>query len=463
MRAYRRRATAALIAAGVLGLGGCFGSGNSSRGGDVETRPHDQREFVINTERSDPLEELPGLPTQRWTGELNGAAYHVEVPERDWNEILVMYAHGFRGDDKDLYVSNPRIREFLIEQGFAWAASSFSTNFYDVRAGVEDTNALALAFQEIAAENGRDDLPAPSRQYIMGISMGGHVTAAAIEQETRQTANNVVDYQGAAPFCGVMGDTELFNYFLAYHLAAMELAEVGTRFPVPEQDAPDIVAAIRDHLWEDYPEEVNARGQELKDVLMHLSGGERPGYAAAFAGWQDLLQGFIADDGTIDGILNANVLDTSGITYRGADGTPTDFNDDILTVRPDDGANARRADGLRWIPRVLGQFSVPVVSTHTTGDLFVPFSMQQIYARRANENGNDSRLVQRAVRTTGHCDFTVQEKVESFMAMHEWVETADKPTGDNILDPGIVSDPDFGCEFTTADRLDQGIGPCPTE
>ena len=66
-----------------------------------------------------------------------------------------MYAHGYAGTGEFLGISNPSIRRHLIENGYAWAASSYRANYYDVRAGVEDTNALALAFNRIAADNGR--------------------------------------------------------------------------------------------------------------------------------------------------------------------------------------------------------------------------------------------------------------------------------------------------------------------
>ena len=462
----------AMTIAGVT-ASGCFG-GSSSSGRDdnpdpstetAETRPHDQQVFVTDADGSDEFEELAGYETDRWTGELGGARYHVEVPE-NWNEILVMYAHGYRtGDPEELTVTNPQIREYLIEEGFAWAASSYSANYYDVRAGVEDTNALALAFNEIAAENGRDDLPVPARKYIMGVSMGGHVAAAAIEQETRQTANNVVEYQGAAPFCGVMGDTELFNYFLAYNLAAMEIAGVGAAFPVAPDDAAGINSQIREALWDDFDEDpgtVNAEGQLFKEVLMNLSGGDRPGYEQGFGEWQEVLQQYLPADGTVNGILNSNVLDTSAITYRDANGDPAYFNDTILIVTPDPGANRQRDDGLRWIPRVNGDFSVPVVSTHTTGDLFVPFKVQQIYHQRAADNGSDAYLVQRAIRATGHCDFTDQEKIDAFAAMHAWVDEGTVPAGDAVWDSAQVADAEFGCQFTDPAAPDpQGIPACP--
>ena len=48
---------------------------------------------------------------------------------------------------------------------------------------------------------------------------------------------------------------------------------------------------------------------------------------------------------------------------------------------------------------------------HTIGDLFVPFSMQQVYKREALAKGTADRLVQRAIRDVGHCAFTPQETV----------------------------------------------------
>src|SRR5512133_2049285 len=104
-----------------------------------------------------------------------------------------MYAHGYAGTGSVLGITNPSIRRYLVQNGYAWAASSYSKNYYDVRAGVEDTNALALEFTRIAAANSRA-LPDPTRMYIIGHSMGGHVTAAAVEDEAMATANHKVKY-----------------------------------------------------------------------------------------------------------------------------------------------------------------------------------------------------------------------------------------------------------------------------
>ena len=72
--------------------------------------------------------------TSRWAGVLEGAAYRIEVPP-NWNGELVMYAHGYAGEGLTLAAVDSSIRRYLIQHGYAWAASSYSKNSYDVRAG----------------------------------------------------------------------------------------------------------------------------------------------------------------------------------------------------------------------------------------------------------------------------------------------------------------------------------------
>lgn len=98
-----------------------------------------------------------------------------------------------------------------------------------------------------------------------------------------------------------------------------------------------------------------------------------------------------------------------------------------------------------------GRFAVPVLSVHTLENR-VPFRLEQIYAQRAASNGNASRLVQRVIRSGGHCDFTDEEWVASFHALVNWEENGVVPAGDEVLDPVVVSDPDYGCTFTTTTR-----------
>src|SRR5512138_188795 len=70
-----------------------------------------------------PFNALPGTSTARFWGVHQGAGYQIEVPQ-PWNGMLVLYAHGFRGTGLELTVSRPRIRAWLVQHGYAWAATS---------------------------------------------------------------------------------------------------------------------------------------------------------------------------------------------------------------------------------------------------------------------------------------------------------------------------------------------------
>jgi len=423
-------------------------------------RAHDARTFTID-ESQLVFTALPGATAYHGLhqGVHGEAGYRIEVPD-DWNGVLVMYAHGFRGEIRPLSVSNPVIRGHLIDNGYAWAASSYSANYYDVRAGLEDTNALALAFPDITGKS------APSRYYITGHSMGGHISAAAVERETLETARNRVEYSGAVPMCGVLGDLELMDYFVAYNLALHYLAgSPATEFPVSEhrRRLPEVRAA----LWVDYDSDrgaLTAQGERAKGILMNLSGGDRPTFEKGFVDHQDRLQGFGDEDGTWSGVLSENAIVTAHVVYR-FDGDPAVsqeeelLNGTILRVAGDRlAANPLRPDGVRAMPLLHGQFRAPVLTLHTLGDLFVPFSMQQIYARRALQHGSGGWLVQRAIRGTGHCAFAATEEAAAFDDMVRWDRDGIVPGGDDVLSPEVIGDPMYGCAFTLVKR--SGVPAC---
>ncbi|MED5620625.1 alpha/beta hydrolase family protein [Ideonella sp. BN130291] len=451
---YRCSALVTLAASLAL-LAGCGGGDDDDdTPAPEESRPQDALTFTPVVETSFAALAGSAVETDRWTGVLNGAAYRIEVPKTGWNGKLVMWAHGYAGSGPNLTVGTPIMRRYLLDNGYAWAASSYSKNNYDVRAGIEDTNALALNFVSIAGSKGRT-LAAPSKIFITGVSMGGHITAAAIEAETETTAVHKVHYHGAVPLCGVVGDNELFNYFAGYQVAAQQLAGVPmTSFPVT--NFATLAPAIQSALWTTFPTQTNAQGDKLKNVVMNLSGGARPFYAEGWAnaGNQGNIWASLGGDGTISGILNKNVLDTTGLYYK-VDASSTDktalddaFNASAFKITPAPDANRLRRDGLRWIPVVNGEFSVPVVSLHTLGDLFVPFRMEQVYHDRAKAKGNDQRLVQRAIRDVGHCAFTAAEATTAFDDMVKWEAGGAKPAGDDVATAATVASPTYGCAFT---------------
>jgi pimeloyl-ACP methyl ester carboxylesterase len=404
-----------------------------------------------------PFDEIPGLETERYWGIHNNAGYRIEVPAA-WNGDLVVWAHGYRGDGLELTVDNPPHRVWLIANGYAWAASSYSKNAYDVAQGAKDTHALTKFFNGIVGN--------PNLTYITGVSMGGHITAVVIEQWPNA-------YDGAMPMCGVMGDYKLFDFFLDFNLVAQALAGVDAQYPPADDYLTATVPYVKGQLEAfpgTFPFTLNALGEQLKAVTMLRSGGERPTFDQGFLYWNGVAGDFLFGLGTGTGVLT-NVkgmpIDNADVVYQ-FDTDPAltpeeqSLNETVLRLTRD--PQARHPNGLANVPVVSGDITIPVLTLHTIGDLFVPFSMEQIYAQRVAENGVSHLLVQRAIRDVGHCTFTGEEIIMGFIDLVSWVEYGISPAGDNLLDPAVVAGPEFGCAFTSADRLyppPLSIPPCP--
>ena len=182
---------------------------------------------------------------------------------------------------------------------------------------------------------------------------------------------------------------------------------------------------------------------------------------AGFAG--DFLFGLGEGDGTL--VRSPGMaLDNSDTVYQ-LDDDPAQteleaqLNADVTRVEQD--PQSRAGNGLLQVPKVDGDIGIPVLTMHTLGDLFVPFSMQQIYAERVAANGATDLLVQRAIRDFGHCAFDPSEWEQGFADLVDWVENGVRPAGDDIF---ATADPDFGCEHTLVDRNPfgpVGIPACP--
>ena len=419
------------------------GSASAGRGPVYEIDQEDLAATIAGVEEATGQEVL--------SGEIAGAAWIAQVPE-NWNGDLVVYAHGYRGEGTALTVDPPPEFEFLTEQGFAWAASSYRRNSYDPGIGVIDTKNLTRRMQNMLRK-GLDET------YLTGFSMGGHVTVAAIEKYPNL-------WDGALPACGVLGDVELFDFFLDYNVGSAAFAGV-TDYPYPADDwtettVPDIKAGLSTDPTGEWaggiaqifgaPSPLTPQGETFKDFVEVGTGGERVTFDEAWYFWHGLASptgDFFFDLGEGDGTIanrSGTVSQNSDMTY-GEEYGPEFGVIDADVTRITAANRVRNAQGVKPAPIVNGTPSVPVLAIHTTGDLFVPIEMEQIYAREVIENGRGDLLVQRAIRDIGHCSFTGAELQQAYTDLFEWVDNGVKPAGEDLLND--ISSPDLGCEFTT--------------
>ncbi|NVI87855.1 hypothetical protein [Actinomadura sp. BRA 177] len=400
--------------------------------------------------------QVHGKPSRVLQGVHHHAAYDIEVPPH-WNGKLALYAHGYAGQGFVLTVGPPPfgLRQRLLDQGYAWAASSYYDNGYDVRAGVLSTRDLAELF---ARKVGR-----PKQRIIAGVSMGGHIIGRSLEQFPGY-------YDGALPMCGVLGDDELFDFFLDYNLVAQDLSGVR-EYPVTDQYAtvtvPKIEAALGlTALRPGGPDTTNARGKQFRSIVINRTGGTRPGAVQSFAFWKDFP--FTLATPSVPGATLAEEPGqvATNLFTRYRPNEPVNVNATVQRVRV---ANlpARLSNRLSQVPRINGRPGVPVLSLHGLGDMFVPFSMEQIYASEVARHHRSRLLVQRAIRTAQHCEFSAVEAGTAWDDLVRWIDTGRRPAGDVTTKPRVVARADYGCRFSDPAAYAAGTGtrrlfdPCP--
>ncbi|MGN9813485.1 alpha/beta hydrolase family protein [Micromonospora sp. BQ11] len=442
-RTLRRLLGAGVALAVAVGLAG---SAPASAAGDRHadgTQPLPG--YTISNPPLDPL-VVGGAPTSVRQGVHRHSAYIVEVPA-NWNGDLVMWAHGYRGQTTVLSPEVPAfgLRQRLLEQGYAWASSSYSRNGFDIRSGVLSTKDLADHFARLVER--------PHRTYLAGVSMGGYIIGRSLEQYPGH-------YDGGLPMCGVLGDHELLDFFLDYNLAAQAIAGVRA-YPTPPDYLTNAVPRIQVALGltgisPTSPAISNERGRQLRDITVNRSGGPRPGTDASFAIWKDFLFGISATSGGDSPAERPGQLATNLFT-RYSPNSPVNVNATVQRVAPEN-LWQRLSPALTEVPRIAGRPSAPVVSLHNLGDLFVPFSMEQAYARDVAKHGRSRLVVQRAIRAAQHCEFTPTEAGTAWDDLVSWVRQGKRPAGDTVTNPAVVAAPDYGCRFTDRAAYAAGVG-----
>jgi pimeloyl-ACP methyl ester carboxylesterase len=347
-------------------------------------------------------------------GKYDGGIYRIEIPD-NWNGELALYAHGFVSNagtnGAALRVGNSPIREHLIEEGYAWAASSYRCNGYVPGQGLLDTMALTDLFTKF------NDGHAPQRVYLTGTSMGGHVTLLGMHEFPTAFA-------GGLAMCPA--GPELFDFFAATGAAAEVITGVQFKLDTMQTD----LAKMAELLGK--PPAYTDKGQQLASVEINISGGPRPfaveGLASRFMG--NISGAAIAGSTTPS---NRAVM-TTQIKYAIDEGLG--LTADALNSR------ARRKALDAEIRNPMGPYDElvpfdgklerPVLTMHGTGDLFVPIVLEQSLKRAVVAAGKQDLLRQRVYRIAGHCGFSQPEMIKAFDDLTLWVHKGKRPEGDEV-------------------------------
>lgn len=372
---------------------------------------------------------LSGVDTTIATGTLDRSGYAWEVP-KNWNGELVLYAHGFAGFGTEVAVQTPpaALRRYLVTNGFAWAASSYSENGYDPGIGADDTLALKKFFAQTVG--------VPKRTYLAGASMGGNVVALALEHQQGE-------YDGALSLCGALGGITQVDYLVSW-VAAAEYTS-GLNFPIGVAGAN--LGAV---FLQDVPRELGAptaptaKGKQFASVILNLTGGPRPFFAEGFNEQYTVNFGLALLDPERKSLVNKAATNNGTVYHIDAGLGLTDEQINSAIKRYASDAASRNAEAHPDMVPTSGNISAPLLTLHGTGDLFVPISQEQYYKQQVTKAGKSDLLVQRAIRSGGHCKFSDQELTTAFEDLVNWVSEGAKPKGDDIS--GDLSN--AGMQFT---------------
>lgn len=374
---------------------------------------------------------LPGA--KAISGRLGNAVFRIEMPD-NWNGDLVLWAHGFAGFGTELAVENPAssLRRAWIEEGYAWAASSYSENGYVPGIGADDTLALKREFAR--------RFKPPMRTYLVGASMGGNVAALSLEHHPDE-------YAGALALCGALGGQEQIDYLLSWTVLGEYTS--GVRLPLGGGDNEALAAALisfASKLGE--PLRPTPQGDQFISLIRNLTGGPRPFFLEGLRQQWQLNFGFILADANRKSVPFAAATNV-GVRYHidaGLGLTDTQVNAGVRRLAADPAA--RDAEAHPDAVPTSGNLTRPLLTLHNTGDLFVPIAMEQSYRAKANAAGKGDLLVQRAIRAAGHCQFSDQERLTAWRDLVSWVRDGKKPAGEDLS--GDLTN--AGIAFTTPRR-----------
>jgi pimeloyl-ACP methyl ester carboxylesterase len=379
------------------------------------------------------------------TGTNDGAAFKIDIPA-EWNGTLVLYSHGYvppcnpadpkcnpPGD-----VGDPLTGQYLLNHGYALAGSAYSSTGWAIKDALHDQIALLNYFETTYGE--------PERTIAWGHSLGGMITAGLVQRNPERFA-------GALPMCGVLAgavgvwnsalDTEFaFKTLLAPSDSKLRLVHIadpqGNLFLAETllaaaQATPQgraklaLVAAIGDAPgWfvpgSPEPLATDFAAREVNQLLWN----QRVDFPFLFALRAEMEQRAGGNPSWNTGVNYRQLLDQSVnkdevlALYAVTPGVNLDHDLATLAATPRIAADR---PAMRYLTRNIvfnGEFDIPELTLHTTGDGLVLNQDEQAYASIAD---NPDVLRQTFVHRAGHCRFTPAETIAAFNALIQRIDT----------------------------------------
>ncbi|MFF4273423.1 hypothetical protein [Streptomyces sp. NPDC001536] len=383
-----------------------------------------------------------------YTGQdANGAFYAIAVPKR-WNGSLVVHAHGGpdlgEGSDPERSLGDLERWSVMVDQGYAWAGSSYRRGGYGTRMAAADTENVRRLFV--------DEFGRPRRTFVHGQSWGGNVAAKVVEAYGKQGS-----YDGALLTNGVLGGgSRGYDYRVdlrvVYQYYCQNLPRpTEPQYPLWQGLRPTstlTTTGLRARLEEctgyaSAPQDRTAVQQRnLDDILAVTRIPERTLEShlrfSVFT-FRDIVHNRLGD---------RNPFSNEGVRYSGSHDDKA-LNEGVERFSADPAA---RRD-LSYDSDLTGRVSIPVLTLHAIDDPTAFVEHEAAYRASLQGAHRDKNLVQTFTTEHEHSELSDAEDANSLAALATWVRTGKRPTAQSVASScasydrtygtGCFYDPDF--------------------
>lgn len=334
------------------------------------------------------------------------ATYRICVPDQ-WNNILVVYAHGYVAPNQPVGIpeaqmklpgSNTSVADTVTGQGYAFATSGYSVNGLAVPQGIADLLDVVAIFKAKKAT--------PKQILLVGVSEGGLMTTLAVEQHPDV-------FNGGLAMCGPYGSfTEQTNYFGDFRVL------FDYFFPGLIPGSPVNVPADLLDTWE-----TTTYSNTILPVITDPANASKVDQLLATAQAAYDVNDPSSKTKSIGDILWYNIFATNDATTK-LGGQPYANRNRIYAGSADDSTLNQAVARFDADPAALaaiaaseetnGKLSVPLVTLHTTGDPIVPYQHAALYQAKVNAANRAPFYSHIEVKAYGHCQFSAFDILNAF-------------------------------------------------
>jgi pimeloyl-ACP methyl ester carboxylesterase len=346
----------------------------------------------------------------------DGALWRIAVPAQ-WNGTLLLYSHGYARDVQAPALAPRGLEPWLLQHGYALAASSYARPGWAVAEAVPDQLATLDQFGSSIGK--------PLRTLAWGESMGGLITVALAEHQPARL-------DGALSACGSVGGSlammnmALDGAFAFKTLIGPDAATLPQAMTSPQGRARVALAAALGGLplWS-LPEAPQPAASDLQGQLKQVA---RTFAAGVFLPREDQEQRAGGRFSWNTGVNYRALLDRSGRRhwvaeyYRQA-GVSLDADLETLNAAPRISADPQAVAYMRahYVPD--GELNVPLFSYHTLGDGLTSPILEGAYAHRVKRAGREANIRVAWVAAAGHCTFSPAEHLIALSALESRLQS----------------------------------------